>query len=592
MPLIFSAFVSFGNGYKSGCKMPPKERIKVSLEHAVPSGPDGFSGDTQSRSVKKRKQSINQSIVPNECINSSNAAAFGVCDGVNLLFLHPLNLLINSREYYKLYVTNDYEDIGDCNCVCSYCGAMFWYEERLRVSTSSLNYSRCCEGGRISLPREETPPQQIIGLLSDKHFMENIRAYNQMFSMASYGAHIDDLINNGAIVYGFDDDTRTDYDLIIECKGGTPQRVNKLHSSYMSLHFPLLFVFGQPGYHPGLTLRSISSSSSNKKKKLTMNTFYSYQLHDRCKQQDIRNEYLSGLYDALDRGDHYRHEVGSRTILPASFTGGIEIKRYLSKYSHLTSNDRAEIISRVFHIKVSIIHDRVSKKRFTPLSHNIMDPFCVKLFRTTDVNWYISAEFPDLTKDPKGFKVVSKMMIHGPSGLVNKSAPCMQYVEISPSGIFNRDNVCLKRFPKIYNETTYFDKDGFVHYRRCNSVISVDKGICKLDKEYVVPYNPHIPRPLGSTSFANASRSSNVDEIQNFIDARFLCPHEAVWRIYNSPIHYRELAVQILSVHLEDMQNSLDGRHLKYLDFPSEYVWVGNEKRWKRRFNLNKPSIG
>ncbi|XP_071700026.1 uncharacterized protein [Rutidosis leptorrhynchoides] len=845
--------------------MPPKKRNKVSVEHAVPSVSGGYSGDTQSRSVENRKRSINQNMVVNEPINSSNSAAFGICDGAGSSCggvsaylgqsLFPLSVQSSHQPFRLLQdVTNDYEDIGDCNCVCSYCGAIFWYEERLRVSASSLNYSRCCQGGRVSLPREETPPQQIIDLLGDRHFMENIRAYNQMFSMASYGAQIDDRINNGrgpyvfkisgqvyhwigslcpeesnpprflqlyiydtaneaknrmrffngndsgpinpdmvislidvlnsknelvklfrtardkideldvpdlkvrlfsvvgsrqyevptsnalgAIVYGFNDDTRTDYDLIIECKGGTPQRVNKLHPSYMSLQFPLLFVYGQPGYHPGLTLRSVSGSRSNKKKKLTMNAYYSYQLHDRynqfgllsrcgrlfqqyivtvyCsieldrldyvrrKQQDIRNEYLSGLYDALDRGDHYGHEVGSRTILPASFTGGPrksqifcrvygnprffvtftcntkwpEIKRYLSKYSYLTANDRADIISRVFHMKVrqfvfvlkeeellgpwkAVLYTIEFQKRGLPHCHTLLWTHSLSnSFEPRDVDRYISAELPEPMKDPKGFKVVSEMMIHGPCGLVNKNAPCMQDVEISPSGVFNKDNVCLKKFPKMYNETTYFDKEGFVHYRRRNTGISVDKGICRLDNGYVVPYNrtlclrfhahinvewcgwtmlikylfkyiskgtdriaAHIPRPLGSTSSANTSRSSNVDEIQNFVDARFICPHEAAWRIYNFPIHYREPAVQILSVHLENMQlvtiraqqpirsviqnpgskkttltewldynkNSTDGRHLTYLDFPLEYVWVDNEKRWKRRFNLNKPSIG
>ncbi|XP_071687954.1 uncharacterized protein [Rutidosis leptorrhynchoides] len=514
---------------KEGLKCHPKK--KLSVKHAGPSAVGGSSGDTHPKSVKKRKQSTQQYAA--EYARSSNPIVFDQ---------NPYVLSLQSVQSYHQHssasqgFTNDYEDICDCNCVCSYCGAMFWYEERLRVSPSSLSYNRCCEGGRVSLPLEEVPPQMIIDLLGDKQFMDNIRAYNQMFSMASYGAHIDDHVNNGrgpyvfkvsgqvyhwigslcpeegnpprflqlyiydtgneasnrmrffggdntgslshdvvvnlidllnsknelvklfrtardkitesdvpdlrirlfsvigsrqyeyptsdalgAIVYGFDYGTRTDYDLIIECKGGTPQRVNKLHPSYMSLQFPLLFVFGQPGYHPGMTLRSISGRTSRRKKELTMNMFYSYQIHDRfnqfglllrcgrlfqqyivtvycsieldrqdyvrCNQRDIHNEYLFGLYDALDRGDHYGSEVGSRTILPASFTGGPrymyihyldalaicrvygnprffitftcnskwpEIKRYLQKYSHLSANDRADIISRVFHMKVTL----------------------------------------------------------------------------------------------------------------------------------------------------------------------------------------------------------------------------------------------
>ncbi|XP_071713602.1 uncharacterized protein [Rutidosis leptorrhynchoides] len=447
----------------------------------------------------------------------------------------------------------------------------------------------------------------------------------------------------GAIVYGFDDGTRTDYDLIIECKGGTPQHVNKLHPSYMSLQFPLLFVFGQPGYHPGMTLRSISGKTSRHKKNLTMNMFYSYQLHDRFNQFGLLlrcgrlfQQYIVTVYCSieLDRGDHYGSEVGSRTILPASFTGGPrymyshyldvlaicrvygnprffitftcnskwpEIKRYLQKYSHLSANDRADIISRVFRMKVRLyiavlkeeellgswrggLYTIEFQKRGLPHCHTLLWTHSLSnSFEPHDVDQYISAELPDPIRDPKAFKVVSEMMMHGPCGLVNKSAPCIQDVEISPSGVFNKDNVCLKRFPKFFNEATYFDKDGFVHYRRRNSGISVDKGICNLDNGYVVPYNralclrfhahinvewcgwtmlikylfkyiskgsdriaAHIPKPIGSSSSTNAKHSANVYEIQNFVDARFICPHEAAWRIYNFLIHYREPAVQVL----------------------------------------------
>ncbi|PWA47606.1 hypothetical protein CTI12_AA458980 [Artemisia annua] len=58
----------------------------------------------------------------------------------------------------------------------------------------------------------------------------------------------------GAIVFETRPNTRTDYDVIIEYRDRGPQRINKLHSSYMSLQFPLLFVYGQPGYNTKLTL--------------------------------------------------------------------------------------------------------------------------------------------------------------------------------------------------------------------------------------------------------------------------------------------------------------------------------------------------
>ncbi|PWA36190.1 helitron helicase-like domain-containing protein [Artemisia annua] len=51
----------------------------------------------------------------------------------------------------------------------------------------------------------------------------------------------------GAIVFESGPETETEYDVIIHKKGERPQRINKMHSTYMALQFPLLFVYGQPG---------------------------------------------------------------------------------------------------------------------------------------------------------------------------------------------------------------------------------------------------------------------------------------------------------------------------------------------------------
>ena len=215
--------------------------------------------------------------------------------------------------------------------------------------------------------------------------------------------------------------------------------------------------------------------------------------------------------------------------------------------------------------------------------------------------------------------------------------------------------------PKKYNEKTYFDQDGHIHYRRRRTPAYVPKGELKLDNTYVVPYNKllclmfhahinveycgwsmrikylfkyiskgtdriaaRIVKPIGDPSPSTPASRIQMDEIQNFIDGRFLYPHESCWRILEIPIHHREPAVQILALHLKDMQeinfgeneplnrivtdegrklttvtqwfeyNELftDGRHLTYLDFPSEYVWYEDIKAWRRRKIKTKHFIG
>jgi hypothetical protein len=102
----------------------------------------------------------------------------------------------------------------------------------------------------------------------------------------------------------------------------------------------------------------------------------------------------------------------------------------------------------------------------------------------------------------------------------------------------------------------------------------------------------------------------SINEVQRFVDGRFICPHEAAWRILNFEIHQRNPAVQVLAVHLQGKQNitfnnkkrlaeivtnpctikttltewlkknqiDADGRHLRYIDYLSEYRWDTSSK--------------
>ena len=103
-------------------------------------------------------------------------------------------------------------------------------------------------------------------------------------------------------------------------------------------------------------------------------------------QDDIRNDYMAGLYDAISRGDRDGSDVGSRTILPSSFTGGPrymyshyldalaicrvhgnpsffitftcnvnwpEIQEYMEEFPHVAVADRPDIVDRVFERKIT-----------------------------------------------------------------------------------------------------------------------------------------------------------------------------------------------------------------------------------------------
>ncbi|XP_070016933.1 uncharacterized protein [Nicotiana sylvestris] len=64
-------------------------------------------------------------------------------------------------------ITNDYWDIGDATYECEKCGALFWYEERIRKHYNSKKpiFTMCCDRGKIELPDLKKPPEVLDQLL-------------------------------------------------------------------------------------------------------------------------------------------------------------------------------------------------------------------------------------------------------------------------------------------------------------------------------------------------------------------------------------------------------------------------------------------
>jgi hypothetical protein len=109
-----------------------------------------------------------------------------------------------------------------------------------------------------------------------------------------------------------------------------------------------------------MTLKGLPATT---KKKLYMNMYYKYQIHERfdqfgllfkggrlfqqyvvcvyctleqerldfirSKQNSLRTECLLGICDAMSKGDHFGADIGQKIILPSSFTGD---PRYM--YNH------------------------------------------------------------------------------------------------------------------------------------------------------------------------------------------------------------------------------------------------------------------
>ncbi|XP_013705031.1 uncharacterized protein LOC106408890 [Brassica napus] len=355
-------------------------------------------------------------------------------------------------------------------------------------------------------------------------------------------------------------------DIVVQFQSDTLQQIRDDHPLYMSLQYLLLFPHGEYGFHPEISLHLETGTSRTR-------------------------EYGNpDLFITMTANPNWK-----------------EIKEHREIYGGDSPNDRPDIECRVFKMK-------------TPSSE--------------EVNEIISAELPNKEEDPEAYNLVTKHMIHGPCGVINPKSPCME------------NNVCTKKYPRPYNNSTSIDKSGYVLYRRRrNENESVVKNGAPLNNTFVVPHNvkllkkyeAHINVEWYNRTSAvkyifkyitkGVDRASAViekenttttfdtvdsgepkekvikqrNEIQEYIEARYLSACESMWRTFAFHIHKRKSSVEKLIIHLEGEHNitikETDnlGRVIRkqvlrrqcLLNewyYAEEYfVWSNNSKVWSER---------
>ncbi|KAJ0254528.1 Helitron helicase-like domain-containing protein, partial [Hirschfeldia incana] len=526
--------------------------------------------------------------------------------------------------------------------------------------------------------------------------------------------------------------TAGERDIVVQFQSDTLQQIRDDHPLYMSLQYPLLFPYGEYGFHPEIPLH-LETGTSRTRQFLTIRQYYAAQIHTRLNQgmtlikggrllhqyivdiytaieddrlrwarnnQDVlRAELYSNVLDAVNRGDTDAKVIGQGFILPPSFTGGPrylvekyhdamaicrvhgnpdlfvtmtanpnwrEIKDHLARYGGDSPNDRPDIECRVFKMKLeqllkdfkigtffgpytAALHRIEFQKRGLPHAHILLWlGNSSKTPSAEEIDAIISAELPDRDADPEAYELVTKHMIHGPCGEFNPRSPCMD------------KNVCTKKYPRPYNDTTTIDKSGYVLYRRRrNECAAAAKDGRILSNNFVVPhnvdllkkYNAHINVEWcnrtsavkylfkyitkgvdrasavieeGYTAPASDSLGSTEpkqktikrrNEIQDFVEARYLSACESMWRTFAFQIHKRKPAVEKLIIHLEGEHNitvketddlgrvvrkpgiektmftewmvlcqrSAFARTLTYVQIPEYFIWNSSTKMWTER---------
>jgi hypothetical protein len=211
---------------------------------------------------------------------------------------------------------------------------------------------------------------------------------------------------------------------------------------------------------------------------------------------------------------------------------------------------------------------------------------------------------------------------------------------------------CSKHFPKEFNDETTIDENGFAIYRCRDDGHYVVKNGIRLDNRWVVPYNMYFLKKFQShinvewcnkskvikylfkyvtkgLDFANVGfkrkrglinisetvNNEEIDEIEEYLECRYLCDKEALWRLYSFGIHSKTPSVERLAVHLPNMncvlfkkqanlsdvvaneflqrttltewcktnQKYPEAQNLTYCEFPNEWRWEKDHRIWIHR---------
>ncbi|GJZ76715.1 DNA helicase [Tanacetum coccineum] len=243
----------------------------------------------------------------------------------------------------------------------------------------------------------------------------------------------------------------------------------------------------------------------------------------------------------------------------------------MSQYLGLTTSDMANIVCRVLEQKVNDFIKFLKYER--PFGYVISFLYTIefqksglslcytllwvdssnKIRDAIQINEYISAEIHDPVEDPRGYKVVTELMMHGPCGVANLGTTC------------TKNGACNKHFSKKYNKKTFFDNNGHTHYRRRQTEFHIMKGESSLEPAMQI-LNMH----LENMKRVNFRERDRLEIIINMPNKKKTTLTE--WYVYNN--------------------ENTDGRHLTYLDFPSEFVWYPNSKSWHQRQVRTKKSLG
>ncbi|CAF1773852.1 unnamed protein product [Brassica oleracea var. botrytis] len=164
-----------------------------------------------------------------------------------------------------------------------------------------------------------------------------------------------------------------------------------------------------------------------------------------------------------------------------------------------------------------------------------------------------------------------------------------------------RENVCFNEIDKFVSVELL---DRIIdHEEFCNKTSAI---------KYLFKY---ITKGVDKATIVLENKSNDENEIENYLDCRYVSACESMWRNFKFEIHHQHPAVQRLSIYLPGQKPALfndssdleqvvsicefrlsmfmayletnkidpDARKLTYVQFPTKYVWNKTEHTWTKR---------
>lgn len=197
---------------------------------------------------------------------------------------HRIGSLIprhNARpEYCQLYIFDTDNEVHNRMATAAHPEKTFHPNKNIVASLITMldTHNPVVQIFRTARDRLHSQPDEFFEQLDD-HYVVRLFAEPKQYGNICSAPVATEVVGLVVNDLGLSDRGR---DLVVEDRSSHQQRVQETHCKFMAMQYPLLFPYGEDGFHEKLKYRRCPRSQNVKRTNVTMAEYYSYRLHDRA----------------------------------------------------------------------------------------------------------------------------------------------------------------------------------------------------------------------------------------------------------------------------------------------------------------------